>query len=159
MDEQGLGHGRPSSPDAPQGCRHFLAEELDRCTVPSCRLSTPEDVQQLFRAKISRGARDVPGRTVVRARRRMRSTKSGFPAGLKQPCLAAASSKPRTCPDPGAAEALRTHVRDLGAVPSSCLCHHPGGVTSSSPSADPAGSHGQGRPAEPGTGEAQRQRA
>lgn len=79
-------------------CRRFLAEEHDRCRVLSSRRSTPEDVQQLFRAKISQGTRDVPGRTAVRALRRMRSTKSGFPAGWRQPCPATEPSKPRTCP-------------------------------------------------------------
>lgn len=52
-------------PPAPQGWRRFLAQELRRCTGA---LSAPEDVQQLSGAKISPGARDVPGRRVVRAK-------------------------------------------------------------------------------------------
>lgn len=95
------------------------------------RLSAPEDVQQLTRAKISPGARDVPGRTAGRARRRMQSTKCGFPAGWRQPSPASQASKPTLrCPEePLLGFGSRAKLRPLALL----CCWHREGLSSPAP--------------------------
>lgn len=67
------------------------------------------------RLKLSPGARDVPGRTAARARRRMRSTKSGFSSGMEAARPGLPGFKAQPVP-PSAAT-----FWDLGAEPSSGL--------------------------------------
>lgn len=124
-----LGHSCPPAP-GPAGMEAFPRAGAPR--MHWGRLSAPEDVQQLSGAKISPRARDVPGRTVVRARRRMQSTKSGFPARWRQPSLASEASKPNLCcpEEPHLGFGSGAKLRPLALV---CCCHQ-GGLSSPAPS-------------------------
>lgn len=123
-----LGHSCPPAP-GPAGMEAFPRAGAPR--MHWGRLSAPEDVQQLSGAKISPRARDVPGRTVVRARRRMQSTKSGFPARWRQPSLASEASKPNLCcpEEPHLGFGSGAKLRPLALV---CCCHQ-GGLSSPAP--------------------------